>query len=315
MMEQLLARLRAAPAIEGSYHICAVLGRGYLAKTPGGKGALLVPCQRGTAALGRTFGAMLLKFKSEVAFDVDGTRWSGPAALVECLEDELLPTFLALAGDVMATIGDAGDVTADAVIRALGHWEMLLRNRALLSEEAQLGLWGELAFVLAAPSIDAALRAWSPGARDPLDFVANGVGVEVKSSVVRLKHSISQNQAASDGGDLELFFASIWVVPDPTGRNLREMVEAVSSSCSEHALLEQKLLVTGYSRAHADAYGRKFALGAQVVIFPASAVPRVRSWDVGVASIRFSVELDQEAALDEATRARVLSALCVVRGS
>ena len=68
MMDQLLARLRAAPAIEGSYHICAVLGRGYLAKTPGGKGALLVPCQRGTAALGRTFGAMLLKFKSEVAF-------------------------------------------------------------------------------------------------------------------------------------------------------------------------------------------------------------------------------------------------------
>jgi len=216
---------------------------------------------------------------------------------------------------MMATIGDAGDVTADAVIRALGHWELLLRNRALLSEEAQLGLWGELAFVLAAPSIDAALRAWSPGARDPLDFVANGVGVEVKSSVVRLKHSISLNQVASGDGDLEVFFASIWVVPDPTGRNLREMIEAVSISCSEQALLEQKLLVTGYSRAHADAYGRKFALGAQVVIFPGSAIPRVRTWDVGVTSIRFSVELDQEAALEEAPRTRVLSALCVGGGS
>ena len=120
---------------------------------------------------------MLLKFKSEVAFDVDGSRWNGPAALVECLEDELLPTFLALAADVMTTIGDAGEVTADAVVRALGHWELLLRNRALLSEEAQLGLWGELAFLLSAPALDAALRAWSPGARDPLDFAANGVGV------------------------------------------------------------------------------------------------------------------------------------------
>ena len=93
------------------------------------------------------------------------------------------------------------------------------------------------------------------------------------------------------------------------------MVEAVTNSCSEHPLLEQKLLVTGYSRAHADAYGRKFALGAQVAIFPASAVPRVRTWDVGVTSIRFSVELDQEAALDEAPRTRVLFALCVLRGS
>lgn len=144
MTQQLLTRLRAAPAIEGSYHICAVLGRGYLAKTPSGKGALLVPCQRGTATLGRTFGAMLLKFKSEVAFDVDGTRWDGSAALVECLEDELLPTFLALARDVMTSIGDAGELTADAIVRALGHWELLLRSRALLSEEAQLGLWGEL---------------------------------------------------------------------------------------------------------------------------------------------------------------------------
>lgn len=311
MTDQLLVRLRAAPAIEGSYHICAVLGRGYLAKTPDGKGALLVPCQRGTATLGRTFGAMLLKFKSDVEFDIDGSQWNGPAALVECIEDELLPTFLALAADVMATIGTAGEVTADAVVRALGHWELLLRNRALLSEEAQLGLWGELAFVLSAPSIDAALRAWSPGARDPLDFVANSVGIEVKSGMVRLKHSISQSQVASAGGDLKLFFASVWVVPDPTGRNLREMVEAVSISCSEHALLEQKLLLTGYSRAHAHAYGRKFSLGAPVVVLPADAVPRVRSWDVGVTSIRFSVELDQAAALDEPTRARVLSELCV----
>lgn len=314
MTDQLLERLRAAPALDGAYHICAVLDGGYLAKTPTGKGALLIPCAGGAAALGRTFGSMLLRFKAGIEFDVAGKRWSGAAALVECLEDDLLPTFLALAEDVMSKVRGR-EITADAVVRALGHWEMLLRSRGILSEDAQLGLWGELAFLLATPSPDAALRAWSPGARDPLDFVGNGIGIEVKSGIGRLRHSISQTQVASADGTLVLLFASVWVTPDPSGRSLREMVDLVSSSCSEGSLLEQKLLLTGYSRVHADAYARKFALGAPVALFPASAIPRVRAWDTGVTSIRFTVELDQELALDESTGTQALADFCAVSAS
>ena len=126
----------------------------------------------------------------------------------------------------------------------------------------------------------------------------------------RAQHYLSASQPMSADGQLRVFFASLWVVPDPTGRPLPEMVERVAAACSEQTLLEQKLLATGYSRVHEGAYGRRFALGAPIALFPAAAVPRVRKWDAGVTGIRFTVELDPEDALDDAACGQTLTELC-----
>jgi hypothetical protein len=258
---------------------------------------------------------LVLRFQQAVTFDVDGTNWSAPCAVVECLDEALLPTFVSLASDVATTIGPGAEaVTSDQIIRALASWELLLRSRALLSDEEQLGLWGELFFILGAPSVDGALRAWSPGKRDVLDFVSAGVGVEMKSGAVRLRHSLSYHQIRSGGGALALYFASLWVLPDAGGRTLVQMVDAVHSVCSELVLLEQKLLNCGFSRANSDVYSRRFSAAGPVVLFSVQDVPHIREFDVGVSSIRYTVELDPARALSEDVTGTVLRALCDAKG-
>lgn len=309
----LLERLRAVGTRPGMFSLCAQLERCWLGKSPEGRAALLVPCTSAQGGLGRAFGALVLRFVPAVAFDVEGRSWSATSAVVECLDEALLPTFISLAEDVAETLGaGAGPPPSGDVIRALANWELLLRSRPALSEEEQIGLWGELCFIAEAPSVDGAIRAWSPGKRDIVDFVYGGVGIELKAGGTRFRHSLSHHQSRAGGGELRLSFASLWVLPDAAGRSLSEMVEMVTTGATELVALEQKLLRCGFSRSQADLYSRRFSKGAPLALLRAADVPRVTAFDAGVSSIRYTVELDPARVLSDVDTSATLRALCGV---
>jgi hypothetical protein len=306
----LLERLAQGALDPHRFTICAVLGHCYLARSPEGRSALLVACSNTSSALARTSGSLLISARSRVTFSVDERNWTSAAVVLELLDESVVGTFVALALDVAEQFRGAEDPTIERVFRAIAGWERLLRSRATLSEEHEIGLWGELTFILQAPSLDAAIRTWTADTRSVIDFAGGGIGIEVKTSTTCLRHSISHRQARSGDGDLFLLFASIWAVPDPLGRSLGDLVTAVGDATGEVVTFEQRLLSLGFSRRDSRAYTRRFSLGAPIAYFPSSAIPRIRSFDAGISAIRYVIELEDDDALDRSLVGPSLSRLC-----
>ncbi|MFN0251526.1 MAG: PD-(D/E)XK motif protein [Kofleriaceae bacterium] len=306
----MLDRLEQTVPEADRFAICSVLGHCHLAKSPEGRAALLIACSPSSAILARTSGALLISARSRVTFIVDDQTSATSAVVIECLEPSVVGTFLALALDVAEQLGATEMPTVATAFRALAGWERLLRTRTTLSEESELGLWGELMFIRLAPSQDGAIRSWTTESRGIIDFAGSNVGVEVKTSAARLRHSLSHQQARSSDGSLLLLFASIWAVPDSNGQSLADLVASVSDATGEVVAFEQKLLALGYSHRDKDAYTRRFALGGPITHFLGTSIPRVRGFDPGVSAIRYVIDLDDADALDAATAARHVEALC-----
>ena len=110
---------------------------------------------------------------------------------------------------------------------------------------------------------------------------------------------MSKGEGKATGGNVRLLVASLWVVHDAVGRSLAALVDAIGESAAEAVAFEQKLLAAGFSRRDADAYSRRFAVGAPFLFFDATALPRIRAFDPGISSIRYVVELDASDALPE----------------
>ncbi len=289
----LLERVRESARSPDHFVVSAAIGRCHLALSPAGRVALIAECAALMTTLARTSGALLIAARSRVAFSVDGRTWTAPAVVVECLDDTLLSTFVALAEDVAQSVAGPAPPTQAAVLRAIAGWERLLRARTLLTDERELGLWGELHFLLSAPSLDGAIRAWAPRADSAIDFLNRSVGLEVKTSTSRLRHSVSHQQARSSDADVRIYFASIWAIPDDIGRSLSDLVEAIESTASELLLFEKKLLATGYSARDKAIYNRRFSAGGAILYFSGMDIPRVRDFDAGVTAIRYVIELDE----------------------
>jgi hypothetical protein len=308
---EIIGALQQSPADADRFRICSRLKTCFFARSPSGRAALLIPCSSSGSRLGRATGSVLLTFKSRVVFDVDGDVWSAPSVVLECLEEGLLHTFVALGVDLAGRLEQRDTPPRpEEVAHALAAWERLLRNRPTLSEERQLGLWGELEFIRASPSIDGAIRAWNPDPLGVIDFIAGGVGVEMKTSTTRLRHVISHRQRQSVGGDLRVILGSLWVVPDAVGVTLNDLVRAIDSVCTETVAFEQKLLATGFSRRDSDVYSRRFSVGSPLLLFDGGDVPRIREFDPGITSIHYTVELDPSDAVAPTEAAELLGRLC-----
>lgn len=309
---ELIERLTQTASDPTRFVICAALGNCYLARTPEGRVALLAACSTNSSSMARTSGALLITCRSRVTFAVDDRSWLSPAVVIECLDDGLVPTFIALALDVSAQLEGPSPPSPERVFRSIAGWERLLRSRSILSEERELGLWGELLFILQAPSIDGAIRSWTTETRGVIDFSGGGIGVEVKTSASRLRHAVSHQQARSSDADLVVLFASVWAVPDASGRSLADLVEAVAETTSEVVTFEQKLLALGFSRRDSSAYTRRFSPGSSILFFRGTDIPRIRSFDPGISSIRYVIELDDADAIAASTITDYVNRLCGV---
>jgi hypothetical protein len=284
----------------------------FLGTNPSGQPVLLVPTTGERAPLDRATGNVAISFRDDVRFELRKQRFDAPAAILTCLSKGLTQTFRSLALDI-ATQAAANTTRPSPVhvSRLFASWEELLRRRKLLSPEEELGLWGELWFVLKAPNTDAAIACWRGISREIIDFVGGGVGIECKTTIRKLEHHFSQEQLLQPLGDLPVYFLSIWADRDEIGgESLNDMVAQVLTSCGEPTLVERRLLEAGYSREDAPHYVQKFRLLESPLWFEQKAIPRVRSVDAGVSAIRFLATLDETKALSTTKGIALLAQLC-----
>ena len=271
----------------------------FFGTSPAGHHVMVIPIVDERPPLDRATGSVALSFQPKVLFELRRMKFEAPAAILTCLSETLGTTFRVLAEDI-ATRVDAktSRPTARLVSRLFGSWEELLRRRLSLSNEEEIGLWGELWFLLQAPNIDRAIAAWRGPSGDVIDFVGGGIGVECKTTMRKLEHHFSQNQLTRALGDLPVYFLSIWVDRDEIGgRTLNDIAEEVAKSCADRADLEKLLLAAGYSREDAALYHHRLRVLEAPLWFEQGSIPRVREADPGVSSIRFLATLDESLAL------------------
>lgn len=302
MSEQIRDMLRALGAATAgagdSYSIRLPLASCFAARGPSGSAALLIPIAGDVDAPGRAFEGVTLDFKSRVRFELPERGWEAAAAVVECVDEELLRTFCVLCSDMAARLArPSGTATTREVIEALWEWENLLRAQARLSDADELGLWGELAFLATLEDIEHGVRAWRGPEGFTVDFFSGGVGVEIKASKARFRHHVSHDQIAAER-DFPTYVVSFWLGTDPTsGRTLPEVVEALDGRVTDVTAWERLLLKAGYRRSSANQYTAKYVILDAPACFREGDVPRVRAADPGVRQLRYVVELESDKAM------------------
>jgi len=284
----------------------------YRARTPDGHSLLLVPVTGVRPPLDRATGDILLRFHEGVRFDVPTGAFEAHAATVECVNQDLEGTFRVLADDLARTLRPVDQrPSPQRVSQELSRWEALLRSKRRLSREEEIGLWGELWFLLNLPNADAAAAVWRGPDAESVDFVGGGIGIECKTSLRRLEHYVSQDQVTRPLGDLSVFVLSLWVDQDATGgETIADLVAKMDARLGDRTEFEAKLLQTGYSRADAHLYKLQLRELEHPLLFSINSVPRVRDADPGVTRIRFVATLDEDTALDPPRALGTIARLC-----
>jgi hypothetical protein len=281
-----------------TYSIRLPIKESFAARSPSGKAALLMPISGDPTAPGRSFEGIALDFKPRVRFEIADRTWEGPVAVLECVDESLLQTFCVLCEDMATRIGVVeGLPTPRVVLDALWEWENLLRRHSRLSSDAELGLWGELWFLLSLPHVDAGIGAWRGPEGFAADFYTDNIGIECKVSKTRLRHFVSHDQVAAERS-FSVFVLSMWVAADPAGgRSLSELVAEIDDRVTDAMTWERLLLKAGYRRSATSEYTTRYGLLEAPLVFPDLEVPRVRAADPGVRQLRYCVELDSAKAI------------------
>lgn len=303
--------IRDARDAPGPFYVlrASILG-GYAGRSPRLNACVVVPAMLEVDwPLDRISGPLQVRFERALEFEVGDRTWNAPAAVLECSSEELLPSFSALAADVLARLG-ATPVRPRTVADLVSEWETLFHATRSLTAEEEVGLWGELCLIDQAADPDAALRAWVGPERRAMDFQAGAVTVECKTSMRKLLHTFSLSQADLGTTCPTAYVASLWVgVNADGGLSLVDLVERIARRLGDRFLFEKKLLSWGFSRVDRERYRRRFALLEQPAVLPANRIPRVRAIDEGVLHVRYEAQLDGRVALSGQEAQQLLRAL------
>jgi hypothetical protein len=250
----------------------------------------------------------VLRPASEVEFSYGGRKWKQPAAILECRDPLVLDAFTVLALDVAGRSSESRSPKWEDVARLVDEWYALLARRRDLSQEDEIGTWGEVWFLSQASDPDRLASGWLGPEGGVSDFVIGGVCAEIKTSRSRLRHFVSQAQVERPMGDLEAYLVSLWVGLDPEqGATLPALVDLLLARASDPAAVLRRLLELGYSPGDRHEYQKPFLLLEPPQWFPVGDVPRVRQADPGVSHLRYMVMMDEHKAL-ASDEARLLQA-------
>jgi hypothetical protein len=314
-VEQVIAAFTAAtPSLAADYDIVAVDGANlrtaHLAVSRRGFPSLLVPVPRIRSDSTRLTRGVAVSAATHVEFVRGGERRRSPAAIVECRDPQLLRTFAALVGAVVARLEDGPPPSWASVSALLSEWESLLARRQLLSGESELGLWGELWCIARSSRAHTMLEAWRGPDGERVDFLLDSVGVEVKAGRRQGVHLVSQAQVDEPLGEVPVVFMSMHVMIEPLrGSSLPELVREVAGQLDDAAIFEEKLANVGYSRDDEGVYSKHYVLLEPPLFYRREDIPRVRVADAGVSDLRYRVELARDVAMSAEARSKVIDVL------
>jgi hypothetical protein len=220
--------------------------------------------------------------------------------------------FAAMVCDVIGTLDGAASADADEIkllrifLGRVGAWQEFMRKGTqALSAEAEIGLIGELAMLLATINAGVspafAIESWIGPLDGIQDFEIGTGAVEVKTTLSEtgfLAKIVSLEQL-DDSIRQPLFVAGVRLRQIESGQNLPAFVDTLNSAVRDDAeaerLLAERILAAGYFDAHADRYQRRFDLSGIRIVEVCQDFPRLTSANVplGIKKAAYEIDLDK----------------------
>ncbi len=233
-----------------------------------------------------------------------------PAMYVDlgCAEPGLRETFLAVVADLAESlVGGHGEGAEVVVRRVLDRWRRFWSvPHTGLSEDAALGLFGELWFLERWLLLPQGVHRWRgpEGARH--DFQWEDVSVEVKASRTGGEgapvHRISSLSQLDDPERGQLYLFSLHVTRDALATHtlpilVERLRHVLVPHVTEATIFDDRLAQAGYSPAHAERYGQQWRIVGEQLYLVGSEFPRLIAHSFvggippGVREIAYSLDL------------------------
>lgn len=220
--------------------------------------------------------------------------------------------FAAMACDVVGAIDEASaaGVAETGLLRVLiGRvlaWQQFMsRGAKYLSPEAELGLVGELAFLLclldSGVPAGEILKGWVGPDDAPQDFILGEGAVEVKATMSSsgFPVKIGSLEQLDDAVASPLFLAAMRFTRAEGGLTLPQFVDDIESRLMTTELsaanyFRERLVACGYYGGHSGRYTRTFALKETRVLSVSEGFPRLTTGSVplGVTKAIYEINLD-----------------------
>lgn len=217
--------------------------------------------------------------------------------------------FAEMVGDVAGAMDAAapeGEVSVlKTMLRRVRMWQQFMsRGTGPLSPEAELGLAGEIFFMAllldAGVSHENVLSGWVGPDDAPQDFLLGDGAIEVKATMSSsgFPVRIGALEQLDDAVASPLFLAAVRFAAGEGGATLPEMVAEVERRLEGEPgaadLLWERLMVAGYSDAHAGQYSRRFEPKDRRVFSVSEGFPRLTPGVVptGVTRAVYEINLD-----------------------
>ncbi|AZF22926.1 PD-(D/E)XK motif protein [Pseudomonas sp. R3-52-08] len=209
-----------------------------------------------------------------------------------------------LLDDVSATSVDENKLLRVLIGRVVAWKQFMSRGASPLSPEVELGLAGELNFMIglleSGVSAEEVLRAWVGPDDAPQDFLLGYGAVEVKATMssAGFPVKIASLEQLDDSVASPLFLAAVRFSRHESGFTLPEMIAETERQLGGDPvmvnLLKERLMASGYFDGHMSYYTRKFKLKERLVFSVSNGFPRLTSGLVpaGVTRVVYEVNLD-----------------------
>lgn len=217
--------------------------------------------------------------------------------------------FAEMVGDVagaMDSVAEEGEVSIlRTMLRRVRMWQQFMsRSSGPLSQEAELGLAGELYFMTAlldscVPPMEV-MNAWVGPDDAPQDFLLGDGAIEVKATMSSsgFPVKIGSLEQLDDAVASPLFLAAVKFTSEESGRTLPEMVADIwlrLKGAPEVAnFFCDRLMLAGYSETHESSYIRRFEPKSQLCFSVSEGFPRITpgSVPIGITRALYEINLD-----------------------
>lgn len=225
-----------------------------------------------------------------------------------CLHTAFRRTFLYVADGILKSVNERPSAPKDAVLQNLQYWRRFWSSSAeALSQEAALGLFGELWFMERWIGLPQGLNHWVGPSGSVHDFRWDEFSVEVKATRVGSQtpaiHRITSLEQLAVAAAQRLYLFSLRVSPDEgAANNLPSLVERIREAVQPYPdilmTFLDRLAESGYSPSHADSYSQCWRVLAEDLYEVGEEFPRLTSESIlggvpnGVVGISYSVVVD-----------------------
>ncbi|MGE2736099.1 PD-(D/E)XK motif protein [Mycolicibacterium vaccae] len=211
---------------------------------------------------GRPAPALDLEYIHLNVVHVDGDRWY---ELSIEYADHPHESYL-LISDITDLLQQEGVTFEVAVVSAVATFEQILAHSRSLSREKQIGLFGELLFLIGcirATSVQEGIESWKGFAPNEHDFVFPTGAFEIKTTTTEARrHRISGLEQLRPLPDSPLWLISIQLTAatPATGRTLSEIVDEARELTSDDTDLARSLARAGWRERDRDTYRTPYRL-------------------------------------------------------